>query len=384
MECQSHRFNIPADITYLNCSYMGPLTHEVMKAGREAIYRKGTPYDITVKDFFEPVNDLKAAFAQLINASEPQRIAVVPSVSYGFAAVAKNIPVSPGENIVTIEEQFPSNMYCWQRLCAEGDLELRCVAAPQEQAKRGKVWNEKILESIDEKTAAVSIGTVHWADGTRFDLEAIRARTREVGAMLVVDGTQSIGALPFDLNKFNPDAVICAGYKWLLGPYALSVAYFGPAFDNGVPIEENWINRMGSDDFQGQVGYTEEYQPFSVRYDMGEKSNFFLVPMLVESLNQIMSWGVQEIQSYCESITTATLAKLVGEGFLIEDPAYRTHNIFGIRFPKGFEVNVVKEALAESKVHVSFRGDAIRVSPHLYNSEQHLQKLYECLILGVN
>jgi len=122
---------------------------------------------------------------------------------------------------------------------------------------------------------------VHWTDGTRFDLVAIGRAARRVGAAFVVDGTQSVGALPFDVREIQPDALVCAGYKWLLGPYAMGAAYFGPRYDAGDPIEENWITRRGSDDFQRLVAYQDEYAPGAIRYDVGERSNFILLPMFI-------------------------------------------------------------------------------------------------------
>ena len=102
---------------------------------------------------------------------------------------------------------------------------------------------------------------IHWADGTLFDLKAIRQRTRDVGALLIIDGTQSIGALPFDIQEIQPDALICAGYKWLMGPYSLGLAYLGEFFDEGIPIEENWKNRHNSHHFARLVNYEDKYQP---------------------------------------------------------------------------------------------------------------------------
>jgi selenocysteine lyase/cysteine desulfurase len=107
--------------------------------------------------------------------------------------------------------------------------------------QRGSVWNEKILSAIDNNTRAVALGNVHWADGTLFQLEEIRKRTRDVGALLIVDGTQSVGVMPFDVKKIQPDALVCAGYKWLLGPYSIGLAYYSEYFDEGTPIEESWL-----------------------------------------------------------------------------------------------------------------------------------------------
>ena len=87
------------------------------------------------------------------------------------------------------------------------------------------------------------MGIVHWADGTIFDMKKIRKKTSENNALLIIDGTQSIGSMPFNLNEIQPDALVCAGYKWLMGPYGSGLAYYGKYFDDGKPIEESWINR---------------------------------------------------------------------------------------------------------------------------------------------
>ena len=110
---------------------------------------------------------------------------------------------------------------------------MQAISPPSILNGRGKEWNERILNSIDTKTKLVSLGHVHWADGTLFQLTDIRKRTKEVGALLVIDGTQSVGALPFDVDVIQPDALICGGYKWLMGPYSLGYAYYGEYFDQG-------------------------------------------------------------------------------------------------------------------------------------------------------
>ena len=379
MENQKHLFEIPEHVTYLNCAYMSPITTRVRQAGQLALEQKLRPYEIKVEDFFEPVTRLKQLFAQLINAPEPLRIAVLPSVSYALATVAKNLPATAGENIVCLEEQFPSNIYSWRRLCSEQDLELRVVSVPQSSPDRGQLWNQKLIEAIDHQTAAVAVGTVHWADGTLLDLEQIRARTREVGAILILDGTQSIGARPFDLAALNPDVVVCAGYKWLMGPYALSVAYYGPSFDAGIPIEESWINRLGSEDFKGLTQYEDQYHPFATRYDMGEKSNFFLLPILSTALEQILEWGVANIDEHCRQITEGFVEEVLGMGFLVEDQAHRANHMFGIRLPENVHLNRLKHSLEQEQVYVSLRGDAVRIAPHLYNDREDLKKLSDCL-----
>jgi selenocysteine lyase/cysteine desulfurase len=232
LSLQRTKFTLPSDSAYLNCAYMSPLLKSVEKAGLEGMKKKRNPLTITGGHFFNETNELRAEFSKLINAKDPNRIAVIPSVSYGMANVVNNLKVVRGENIIVASEQFPSNYYPWQKLCAEKGLELKSISPPPGFEKRGKNWNERILNAIDSKTKLVTLGHVHWADGTLFQLAAIRKRTSEVGALLVIDGTQSVGALPFDVQTIKPDALICAGYKWLMGPYSIGLAYYGEYFDN--------------------------------------------------------------------------------------------------------------------------------------------------------
>ena len=197
---------------------------------------------------------------------------------------------------------------------------------------------------------------------------------------MIIDGTQSVGALPFDIQKVQPDALICAGYKWLLGPYSIGLAYYGEYFDGGKPVEENWINRKNSENFAGLVNYESDYQPGALRYEVGEHSNFILVPMLLKALEQLNKWKPENVQLYCKSITQNTIDELVELGFWIEDEAYRTSHLFGIRLPLELELQKVKEDLLKKKIYVSYRGDAIRISPNVYNTRDDLKKLSTTLI----
>jgi len=232
---------------------------------------------------------------------------------------------------------------------------------------RAPGWNRALLDAIDERTAIVALPHVHWTDGTRFDLEAIGARARAVGAALVVDGTQSIGAMPFDMARIQPDAVLCAAYKWLLGPYGMTFGWFGPRFDDGVPLEESWIARRDSHDFQRLVDYRDEYQPGAIRYDAGERSNFVLLPMALEALRLVAGWGADNVQQYCARLFQPVIDDAAEMGFRAEPATGRGAHLFGLRAPEGTDLQALQQMLTERNVHVSLRGSAVRVSPFLYN-----------------
>ena len=375
MECQRHKFAIPPNVHYLNCAYMAPVSNAAAEAAQLAISRLRVPSSMQTSDFFELSDAVRRLFAQLIGVDDPTRIAIVPSVSYAMAALARNTTVRPGENIVVVHEQFPSNVYSWQRVCVSTGAELRTVRPSSTTESRGPAWNAALLSAIDSATAVVAIPQLHWTDGTRFNLEGIGARARACGARFILDGTQSVGALPFSAADSQPDAVVCAGYKWLMGPYSLGLAYFGPEYDDGIPLEENWIARLGSEDFSGLVHYSERYHPGAIRYDVGERSNFILLPMLEAGLTQVTAWGAEAIQDHCRQLSEAAVHELRQLGCRIEDDDRRAAHLFGVRLPAGFSVDATQTALSEHGVSISVRGSALRVSPHVYNDAADLAAL---------
>ena len=378
LTCQREAFQLPRDAHYFNCAYMGPLPRAAEQAGVEALTKKRLPTRIVSPDDFWDADELRALFSRLVNAGDSGRIAIHPGVSYGVATAARNLSVEEQQNVVLTHEQFPGNVYSWRRLAKESGAELR-VVTPQGRAGRGARWNELLLDAIDGSTAVVAMPNVHWTDGTRFDLVAVGRRCREVGAALVVDATQSVGALPFDVQAVQPDVLICAAYKWLLGPYSVSFAYFGPRFDEGVPLEETWIARDKSEDFQHLVDYQDGYQPGAVRYDVAERANFFLLPIAAASLELLLEWTPERIQAYCADLTRDMLDEAGELGYSVEDERWRSSHLFGLRMPAGIDLGALKRMLGERNVSASLRGTALRLAPNVYNDLEDVDALMSVL-----
>ena len=374
LTCQRHHFSLPDDFHYLNCAYMGPLPKAAEQAGIEGLRAKRFPQAIAPEDFFRPADELRARFARLVNAPEPNRVATVPSVSYAVSTIARNTDIGPGRNVVIMHEQFPGNVYPWRRLVDEKGGELR-VVGPAGDGVRGEGWTERILDRIDGGTVAVAMGTVHWTDGTRFDLHAVRERTREVGAALILDGTQTVGAVPLDVQALAPDALVVAGYKWLLGPYSLSLAWFGDRYLDGVPLEETWIGRRGSENFAGLVDYSDDYQPGALRFDVGQRSNFALIPALSASLDLVLEWRPERVSAYCRALMAEAFPRLRELGLRVEDDCWRSPHLFGLGLPAGMDAERLKESLVRHRVGVSFRGSSVRVSPNVYNDSTDVDAL---------
>ncbi len=378
MHHQRQHFQLPDDIHYLNGAYMSPLMKSVEEAGIEGMRRKRNPSGISPEDFFEESKTVRARFAQIINC-KPDQVAIISSVSYGLASAMRNLHVDTGQTAIVVGDEFPSDYYAVESWCRDNDKRMQVIKAPETTEHRGERWNQAILESINADTAVVVLSSIHWTDGTRFDLRAIGQRCREVNARFIVDGTQSVGVMPIDVAAFNIDALICAGYKWLLGPYSIGVAYYGEYFDHGRPIEEAWVNRSNAVNFAALTQYAEEYTPAAGRYNAGEFGNFILIPMLSASLKQILEWDVANISAYCSSLTQPLAAWLRENEYVVEDDEYRSPHIMGVGMPASMDMDIVINQLRERKIFVSRRGKSIRVSAHVYNTHKDIDALKDAL-----
>ena len=369
---QRHLFDIPDDIAYLNCAYISPLLKSVREAGLKGVARKSRPWEIAPADFFSESEQARAAFARLVGATADD-IALAPSASYGIAVAAANVKVEAGGRIIVLEDQFPSNVYPWRETARERGAELVTVQRPPDGD-----WTEAVATAIDERTGVVALPHCHWTDGSLIDLEGIGARCRDAGAALVLDLTQSLGALPFDVQTVRPDYVACATYKWLLGPYSMGFCYVAPQHREGRPLEHNWIDRANSENFAGLVNYRDDFQPGARRYDVGERSNFALMPMVIVALEQILAWGVDDIAETLADRTSAIVQRASGLGLSSVPGHLRAGHFLGLRFAGGVPAGL-PEQLAAEKVYVSVRGDSMRVTPHLWVNDADIDRLFAVL-----
>lgn len=369
---QRSLFDIPDDIAYLNCAYMSPLLNAARDAGQAGVARKSQPWRISSDDFFIGSERARELFAQLIGG-DADGVALIPAASYGIAVAAANLPVSPGQRILVLDEQFPSNVYVWHELAASEHGELVVVPRPENFD-----WTAAILERLDERVAIVALPQCHWTDGSLIDLVTVGERARSVGAALVVDATQSLGAYPFDTQAIQPDFLIAAAYKWLLGPYSIGFLYAAPHRRQGRPLEHNWIAREGSENFAALVNYRAAYQPGARRYDAGERSNFALVPIAAAALEQLLAWGVSEIAATLGELTGTIETRARAMGLHPVPANRRAPHMLGVRSPRPLPPNIAAQ-LAAANVFVSLRGQSIRVSPHVYNTSQDVDRLFAAL-----
>ena len=370
--CQRALFDLPHDVAWLNCAYMSPLLLDAVEIGRAALARKARPWTIRPADFFEGPERARALFARLIGA-DAEGVAIVPAASYGIAAAAANLPLAPGATVVLAADQFPSNVHPWRAAAAAAGAEIRTAAAGPD----GDL-TAALLAAIDARTAVVACAQCRWTDGALVDLVRVGAAARAVGAALVLDLTQSLGALPIDLAAVRPDFLTAAAYKWLLGPYSTGFLWVAPARREGRPLEEHWLGRAGSEDFARLVDYRDAYRPGARRFDMGEAPNFALLPVACAALERLIAWDPAAIQATLAAKTAAIAGRAAALGLAASDPALRAGHFLGLRFPEGPPPDL-PDRLAAAGVHVSLRGASLRVTPHLYNDDADADRLIAAL-----
>jgi selenocysteine lyase/cysteine desulfurase len=377
-------FSLPENIHYLNCATMSPLPKVVEEAGIKGLLRKSQPYEISQEHFFDTAETVRKRFAQLINCTDYENIAIMPSVSYGMATVIKNI-LKKGipkhkTKVVLVGEEFPSDVYSWRELVAENpQLSIKTINSPSQLNNRGQIWNLELLEALNQEALLVCISPTHWADGTLFNLEKIKEKCLENDILFIIDATQHLGAYAFDIQKIQPDFLVAATYKWLLGPYGTTLAYFGKYFDDGFPLEQTWIGRKNSQDFKNLINYQSEYQEGAFRYNMGEFSNFINLPMVEKALDLLIEWQPAEIQNYAKNLGNPYIERLRKAGYWIENEDFRAAHLFGIRLPENLKIETIQKALSDQKVFVSYRGNAIRLSINVWNDGNDLEVFTQIL-----
>lgn len=364
-------FEIPDDLAYFNCASVGPLPRAAVREIEAAAARRARPWSLTDPDWLGDAEERRALFAELAG-TDAGAIALVPAASYGIATAARNLGARPDQSVLLLADDFPSSVYTWRSFAARTGCGLVTVERPP-----GGSWTGAVLAALDERIAIVSVPAVHWTDGALVDLVAVSARAREAGAALVVDASQSFGAMPLDLAAVRPDFLVAVGYKWLLGPYGLAYLYVDEAHRGGVPLEENWLQRLGSENFARLVDYEDRYRPGARRFDMGERSAFELTRAATASLLLFRAWTIAGVAGRLSGITGRIEAAARGLGIETSSGPARGGHLLGLALPVA--ADRAKAVFAKHNVFVGFRGSAVRIAPHMYTTDADVDRLTAAL-----
>ncbi|MDG2146735.1 MAG: aminotransferase class V-fold PLP-dependent enzyme [Flavobacteriaceae bacterium] len=374
ISCQRDLFNIPENISYFNCAYISPQLIESKKALIEGANLKSVPWEWTSEKFFSQVEEIRVLCADLFG-KKPDNYALAPSVSYGMNTAARAIEpkLKKGDQILLIDEDFPSNVLTWRRVCKEVGSTILTVSKDENSD-----WTSAIINHINSKVKAVSISSCHWTNGEYIDLELVSKKCKENGCFFIIDATQSLAVSEHSIKKINPDFLIAAAYKWMLCPYGLAIIYVSDKWFNSRPLEETWLARDNAKNFSQLVNYSDKYMPGARKFDMGQTAMPTLLPGSIVALKQIKKWGIKNISKTLESINNKISNELVSFGFDIFPQNRRVSHILGVRIPKGKNKDYVSNLRSEN-IYISQRGSSLRIAPYLHINNRDIARLLKFL-----
>jgi selenocysteine lyase/cysteine desulfurase len=367
-------FDIPRDVCFLNAASWSPLPLAVQEAGRAAVGRKGQPWKLESNFQSQQYERARKAAAALIGA-DPADVALIPSVGYGVATAGKVLAIPRGSRVLVLQDDHTSPVLEWMSRAETGGYTVETVKQPADGD-----WTSAVLDAIDRPgampLALVSISSVHWSDGGALDMPRVAQAAKEKGAALLVDATHDAGVRRIDVKTLDPDFLIFPTYKWVLGPYGRAFMYVAKRRQNGVPLEQISASRkaVSAEDtvYFRDVSYVEGAR----RYDMGERDHFISLEMAAVGMEMMAGWGNEPIVARLSMLTDRLADGLANSGVRVIDKKLRAPHVLSLAFPKGMAPDLPKKLAAEN-VYAAPRLGRLRISPHVYNDEEDVERFVE-------
>ena len=369
-------FDVPRHICYLNSASWSPLPLRTLEAGRAAVGRKGTPWTLDAAFASGQHERARTAAARLINA-DPADIALIPSISYGVATAAKLLAIERGARVIVLADDHSSPVLEWRARADAQGFALETVRRPDDGD-----WTSAVLAAIERPGAApvslASISSVHWSDGGLIDIEKVGAALRRHGARFLIDATHGAGVLAMDVRRLDPDFVIFPTYKWLLGPYGRAFLYVARRHQDGIPLEQTAAGRRDvraeNDVYFADLGYV----PDARRFDMGERDHFISLEMASIGIEMMTDWGAAAVAQRLGMLTDRIAEGVRGVGVRVPARRVRAPHILSLGFADGMLADLVK-TLAGEDIYVAARLGRMRISPHVFNDEEDVDRFVAAL-----
>ena len=357
-------FVLPAGTLYLDAAAQGPRLRSVLMAGQAGLEAGAQPWKLTFAHWEALIEGLRVLAADLLFESDVEGVAMVPSAAFGISTAARNLPLQPGQEVLVLEGQFPSNLLPWQQRCTE--VGAKVIAAKREFEED---WTEAVMRAWDKCTRLkiVSLPHTHWLDGSALNMDRIAQRAHESGTFLVLDLSQSLGVLPAELGRWQPDFVVSVGHKWLLGPHGLAWLWAAPQWrDQGVGLDQHWQARQAGDQWHFPAAQPPPYRAGARRFDAGGVADPTRLAMATAALTKLRQWGLGNIARRLDQLIVELDRALDAHG--LEGWKTNGHgpHFTGLRAPDATQYCAATNALATHAVIYTGRSGLIRIAPHLH------------------
>lgn len=360
-------FPLDDSLIYLNHAAVAPWPQRTSEAVI-AFARQNSLYGSRFyADWLAKETLLRHQLQALLNAPSADDIALVKNTSEALSFVAYGLPWQPGDNIVSSNEEFPSNRLPWQSLVEQGvtfrEADLSAAACPE----------EALFALVDANTRLLTISSIQFASGLRLDLQRIGEFCKRRGIWFCVDAIQSLGAVRFDVQAYQADFVMADGHKWLFGPEGLGVFYTTPQARDSLKLTQYGWHMMA--DPHNYENKPWQPHPTARRFECGSP-NMLGIHALSASLSLLLEMGMAAVEA--QVLARADhLASVISEHARLELLSRREGGLTsGIVVFKHKTVtnDQLYRHLQENGVVCALRGGGVRFSPHYYNTFDELDR----------
>ncbi|MEM7117853.1 MAG: aminotransferase class V-fold PLP-dependent enzyme [Chloroflexota bacterium] len=363
-------FPIVEHAVYLNHAAVGPLPRSVETAVSR-FYQMRLTQTAAVWDLAQPEYERGRALAAKLVNGQAENIAYIQNTSHGVSLIANGLAWQPGDNVIVPAREFPSNYLVWQNLRQHG-VEVREVAV-----ENGRVTAAQIAPLIDAQTRVVTLSHVQYFNGYQVDLAPIGDLCHQHDALLIVDGTQSIGAITLDVARCGIDALVVSAHKWMLGPLGIGfMALSDRAMEQIEVAIVGWLSVQDPFDFVPNKVLLADAN----RFEPGTENGAGKFGLLAR-LEQIDAIGADVIETRVLALTDRLCAGVEARGYRVTSHRGEREKSAIVTFDHSAHAGeLLLQRLQQVNIQASLRHGAIRISPHYYNSEAEIDLVLETLL----
>lgn len=371
-----HAFAEFEGVAYLNAALQGPMPLAAAHQAIEALEWKKHPYRLPDGVYFDLPDRIREKIARLVGG-KPEEIAVTTGTSAGLGAVAAGIDWKPGDEVLVGRGEFPAHFATWLRYEAAGKLRVR-VVEPQGRF----LCADDYIAHLGPRTRVISASLVRFDDGARLDSARLARACQTFGTALVLDLAQCAGAMKIDLRELGASMATSSGYKWLLGPYGTGFFWVATEWTERLPLGPvNFMALEGAREFHSMPRRDLRPMPGARRWDSAEPASFTNLAAFDSALAFVLEIGVEAIQRHNDALIVQILDGLARTNCSLASPAERERRgpyiCLAARDPQ--ETKLLYEKLRGAQVSVSLRENALRVSPHIYNTAEDISRFLQIL-----
>jgi selenocysteine lyase/cysteine desulfurase len=361
---------------WLNAAHQGPLPRAAVEAGQRALADKAAPHRLIDDAFVEVPERLRALLARLVGGA-PNDIVIGNSASYGLDVLARGLSWRAGDEVLVPAGEFPASVFPWRVLERIGvRVRLMPVKTP------GMIGPEQLAMQLTDRTRVFCASWVNSFTGYAVDVDALGRLCRARGVWFVLNASQALGARVLDVSTTAVDAVTCCGYKWLLGPYATGFCWIAPALRETLePAHAYWLPNVWGQP-SGMRNYELRADLGTRAYDVFCPASFLNVAPWTAALECLLAAGPAAVEAYTQTLVERLVTSLDPARYTLVSPAAgRGRSTLVVIRPTGrADAHAIHAALTKAGVDTALREKAIRLSPHLYNTADDVDRAAAALL----